>query len=336
VSGFGQRPGMTLADLRLYLAAGGPSDRSAALLAAHGVDVDAAEGTVVPIDACWRIFSEHAALTGDELHCVFGFPLRPGGTNLIIARMLLCRTLHEALVAYAEAAAIVAPDVAVTVTRRREGLSLKWRPPQPENPLHQIVLEGTASVYFAVFTWLTDREPPVLRVRAPAPRAASGSTLLHAIGAPVIHGGEEVELVFAPQAGLLPVRQDDIAAWRDGAYKVLSAMALRPLADRPGGAFADKVRSALLDERVDQEGVARRWGVSAKTVARRLELEGASFRRLRDEMRMHKSRGLIHAGLTVEEIGDQLGYEDPRSFRRAFRRWFGVSPTAYRSQRHVA
>jgi AraC-like DNA-binding protein len=328
-------PGLSARDVATYLGADGrPVEAIANLMRAHGAG-DLEPDEVIPMDVIFRIFAENIALVGDEMHCVFDRPVKPGTTNLIIARMLLCPTIHEAMGAYAEAMALFVPELQVTVTRRQGGVSIRWRMSGPVAELRRIAVEGMVAVYYGIFSWIAGEILPVVRVRAPAARRGSASNLLELMGAPVVHEGDDLEVVFGPEISEFRVRESEIECWRDGAYRVLSAMTLRPLAAANGGAFTDQVRSALLDD-VDQQAVARRWGVSAKTVARRLGQEGWSFRRIRDEVRMEKSSSLIHAGLTVEAIGAMLGYEDARSFRRAFRRWFGVSPSAFRTQQRAA
>ncbi|HEY1710759.1 MAG TPA: helix-turn-helix domain-containing protein [Rhizomicrobium sp.] len=328
-------PGMSVADICTMLGASGRSQsKTADLLRAHGISGPPSGDSLISADVCFRLFAEHAALVEDETHGVFGNRVKPGGTNLMIARMLLCDTIVDAFRAYAEAASIVMPDPTVTVARKHNGLSLTWRSQNADSALHQIVLEGTAAVFYAVFSWLAGDILPVLRVRAPLSRKRAASTLLRLMGAPVLYSGDDLEIVFAPEAALRPIQNLDIGAWQDGVHRLFSTAVLRGRMHACDGAFTNQVRAAML-EGIDQQALADRFGISTKTVARRLELEGHSFREIRDEVRKQKSTTLIHAELTVEEMSDLLGYEDTRSFRRAFQRWFGQSPSAYRKERHA-
>lgn len=331
------RPGMSLRDARLYLGADGrPVAQTDALLSSHGVrTANASDDCFIPIETCWRVFVEHAAIIGDELHAVASNKVQPGSTDLLIARMLLCTTALDAMHAYGDAARLIAPDVQVTVTRRAESVSIRWRSHKPESEVHRIMLEATAATYFAVFSWLTGTQLRVLRVRAPVARKNVSATPLDVCGAPIAYSGDDLEVVFDLGAANAPVIQRDVRAWYDGVYTLLCATSLACSSPHSRGGFTARVRSALL-EGVDQEELAQRCGVSTKTIARRLEQEGRSFRRVRDEVRMEKSVALIHAALSVETIAEQLGYGDTRSFRRAFKRWFGVSPSEFRGQRACA
>lgn len=77
--------------------------------------------------------------------------------------------------------------------------------------------------------------------------------------------------------------------------------------------------------------VAERMHVSVRTLKRRLAEHGTSFSALLDEARRDRATMLLRGGeLGVDEIGARLGYSDPANFARAFRRWTGVSPRAFR------
>jgi len=82
------------------------------------------------------------------------------------------------------------------------------------------------------------------------------------------------------------------------------------------------------------EQVADRLHMSSRTLKRRLAEERTSFSALLDEVRRRDAlQLLLDPGRAIEEIALRVGYPDPANFRRAFRRWTGLSPTEYR-ERH--
>jgi AraC-like DNA-binding protein len=92
------------------------------------------------------------------------------------------------------------------------------------------------------------------------------------------------------------------------------------------------IKEALLHDRtVSLPVVARRVGASSRTLQRRLESAGLTFQSAVDEVRRAIALPLLTAtDLSVEEIGERLGYSDVAAFRRAFRRWTGVPPAVVR------
>ena len=99
---------------------------------------------------------------------------------------------------------------------------------------------------------------------------------------------------------------------------------------------ADRVRSVLMEAMPagvpEVNTVARRLGISARTLQRKLGAEGTSFqqelRDLRERLARHYLQTTMH---TSAEISFLLGYDDPNSFTRAFHHWTGTTPEAFRS-----
>ncbi|MBM7129250.1 AraC family transcriptional regulator [Dyella mobilis] len=73
--------------------------------------------------------------------------------------------------------------------------------------------------------------------------------------------------------------------------------------------------------------VARTLHLSERSLRRRLADSGRIFREIHDRVRAERALELLHAGqMSVAEIGIELGFSDPREFRRAFKRWTGMPP----------
>ncbi|MBR8420232.1 AraC family transcriptional regulator [Burkholderia dolosa] len=71
--------------------------------------------------------------------------------------------------------------------------------------------------------------------------------------------------------------------------------------------------------------------VSTRTLRRRLEEAGSSYRQLLDEARFRDAKQLLAASdLDLKTIAERLQFTDPANFTRAFRRWAGQTPSAYR------
>jgi AraC-like DNA-binding protein len=95
-----------------------------------------------------------------------------------------------------------------------------------------------------------------------------------------------------------------------------------------------ELKRSLPSGRPDVSEVARRMGMSERTLQRRITEEGRSFRDLLVEARRELGHHLLSdEALELDEIAFLLGYQDATSFHRAFREWEGVTPGRWRELR---
>lgn len=101
---------------------------------------------------------------------------------------------------------------------------------------------------------------------------------------------------------------------------------------RARSGIAHQVRDKLIrvDGAVAMADVARELNMSTRTLRRRLEDAGTSFRGLLDEVRQALAEEMLATGaLSVEDVALRLGYAEASSFIYAFRRWTGTTPARY-------
>ena len=166
------------------------------------------------------------------------------------------------------------------------------------------------------------------------PHAASTRTpaLERYFGAPVLHEAGEIstefqtEILERPLPNADPVlggylrKQADLLVERVGAPKAVSRECARRIAERLGSGEPS------------QTSIARQMGMSERTLQRRLQAEGTTFNELLDDARRTIAFSyLADRKLAAYEVSFLLGYAEPATFFRAFKRWTGQTPQQYRS-----
>lgn len=106
---------------------------------------------------------------------------------------------------------------------------------------------------------------------------------------------------------------------------------------RARSGFAGQIRDRLLrspGEIPSLEAVAGELHMAPRSLRRRLDQEGTSFRSLVNEVRQTLAEELLTSThMTLAEVAERLGYTEPAAFHNAFKRWKGVSPSAFRRAR---
>ena len=78
------------------------------------------------------------------------------------------------------------------------------------------------------------------------------------------------------------------------------------------------------------ELVADKLHLTTATLRRRLRSEGSSYQQLKDDIRRDTAIHLLSRGtVSMEQVAENVGFSEPTSFFRAFKRWTGVTPRAY-------
>ncbi|MEZ5721346.1 MAG: AraC family transcriptional regulator [Paracoccaceae bacterium] len=166
--------------------------------------------------------------------------------------------------------------------------------------------------------------------------AAPGNISAHEayFGCKVRFGSDRDALLISSAAMETPNRLGDKGITRflvDHLERELDELVdTRPLTDRT----RDVIARALSEGLPKMGDVARRLGVSARSLHRRLADEGLTFRTLTEDTRREIAEGLLREEqYSIAEIAYLTGFSEQSAFNRAFKRWTGETPARFRSDR---
>ena len=209
-------------------------------------------------------------------------------------------------------------------------------PPPVEEALHDVYLDRDMSAAVVGFSSIMGESVPLLEVQLAHDGHSRQQTYRDHFDCDVLFSTYPSKLVFNPDLldTLLPQRDPDTSQYFREQCRILIAKL------KHQSYFADDVRMLLLarpGQFPNIEQVAEQLHVSIRTLRRRLNEEGRSYRELLEEVRFQLAKEyLLDTNLRLAEISELLGYTEPGNFSHAFRRWSGYSPRGYRNHHDAA
>ncbi len=306
------------------------------LLAAAGIN-HAEPATRIPVERYAALYNLINRQLDDEGFGLFSRPLPCGSFEFLCRGTLSAPTLAEALVRMRRYLHVVLPDLAISIQRQRGSAELRIvetcrLAESADDPARVFAFEWLLRLIHGFSCWLVGRGLALDAVHFPysSPPHVDDYQLIYTEH--YSFGGDVLIARFNATLLDLPVRRDEAAlmAFLEGAPGKITTLYRR---DREVVLRVRDLLRAALPASLSLEEVAARLYLSPRTVHRRLEEEGSSFRAIKDALRRDMALArLAKSHDSVARIAADLGYADTSAFYRAFVDWTGMAPAHYRKQ----
>jgi AraC-like DNA-binding protein len=303
-----------------------------AVLAASGIapgllELPQARVSAESYSALWRTVND---VLDDEFFGQDSRRMKVGSFAMLCHGLIHCKTLEQALHRTLRFFDLILDDLHAECRRSGDEARLTLHP-RPGTDVRVFAHETLLIMLHGLMCWLVGRRVPI-RVARFAYAEPDYSVEYHAMYSENLEfGRQHTEIVF--DAAYLDVAVVQNEKSLKNFLRTAPQSVFLKYKNRQG--LAARVRERLKSRPFTRwpgfDDLAAELHLAPSTLRRRLDEEGHSYQGIKDELRRDKAIDLLsHSNANVSEIAIALGFAEPSAFHRAFRKWTGAQPSAYR------
>lgn len=291
-------------------------------------DQDTLNGRVT-LDQIVCLYQLAAVETGDEMMGLWSRPIRQRALQHLLTSVREATTLSSALYRFSTFWNLLLDDYQFTFSET-ENVSVLTLAPQTDHPPqrfgHMLILK----LAHGLISWLARHEVPVKAVDFAFERPPFEEDYAVIFPAPVRFGQHVTSITF-DQNILGPVQVRSSAD-----LNLFLENAPRDWIFTQSQAHTQSLRVRTYLSETDWNsanltGAARAMHMTPRTLIRKLDADGTSFQAIKDALRRDIAIRHLQMGQhSVEAIAHDVGFSSAANFHKAFQRWTGRAPSAYR------
>ncbi len=287
--------------------------------------------------AQWLAMLESAvsATQDADLPLKVGMSIKAAHIGALGYVVMSCATLGDAISQLERYSRLVG-DISDTQLRQRgRKVELVWQWAHSSSP-PPAVLQLQLAARTALARWLTGRSDWIASAHFQFRRPVNAFLYDDFFGEKARFNQAETKLVFRADYREFPVVMADPAMRT--AMDIQAKAVLKSLAGEPD--FLRELKARLIQGlsigRVSLAAAAQELNISERTLQRRLDGYGHSYRQVLEEVRkLQAMQYLTDRRASLANVAFMLGYSEQSTFHYAFKRWTGTTPKAFRA-RHSA
>lgn len=304
-----------------------------AMLRSLGVEPDAvkAPDTRLPIETYLHIQDGAAEYVRDPnfgLH--MGEFAEAGSWSILGYLMMNCKTLGEAFEKSGKYSRIIGNLIEARPELGFNKVRIVFFTPPHAPKMSRHCFESTFSSSVRMMRTLSGIDLNPLEVTFIYPEPESRAEYERVFRCPVRFGQKHNSMTLPLSIASLPIRMANPMLLEQFEQYAQNFLAEMERNDQTTRTVTKIILARLDDEALSIDTVAREMAVSVRTLQKRLEDEGVVFSDLLREVRQRLAKKYLRENYTVEQITYLLGFSEPSVFRKAFKKWSGVTPREYR------